>query len=109
MLGFYKKAMLFPLLICNKAGMIVSQTFQTLYYYTKLQMQTKTKVLKFGLATILGAGLAGAIYAQISIPTNIDNSVITVKKINITEDNNADSSKVVIDANASDENFLKVQ
>ena len=72
-------------------------------------MQTKTKVLKFGLATILGAGLAGAIYAQISIPTNIDNSVITVKKINITEDNNADSSKVVIDANASDENFLKVQ
>jgi hypothetical protein len=47
----------------------------------------KTKFLKFTIAVILGAILAGMLYAQqLEIQSNISNSEITIKKINITED-----------------------
>ena len=49
-------------------------------------MNNKTKFLKFAIAVILGAGLAGALYAELQIESSIDNSVMTIKQINLTVD-----------------------
>ncbi|HCY20834.1 TPA: hypothetical protein DIC40_03115 [Patescibacteria group bacterium] len=73
-------------------------------------MNNKTKFLKFGIAVLLGAGVVGGLlYAQLNIPTDIDNAVMTIKQINITSDGQATTPKIVIDGSASDGNFLKVE
>jgi len=72
-------------------------------------MTNKTKFLKFGIAVILGTGAAGILYAQLNIPTNIDNAVMTIRQINITEEGKDTTPKVIIDGNPGNDNFLKVE
>jgi hypothetical protein len=49
-------------------------------------MTNKPKFLKLGIAVLLGAGITGILYAQLSIPTNINNAIQTIKEIRVTSD-----------------------
>jgi hypothetical protein len=60
-------------------------------------MNTKTKFLKFTIAVILGAGLAGMLYAQLEIESTIDNSVMTIKQINLTADGKDGAAIITLD------------
>lgn len=71
-------------------------------------MTNKTKFLKLGIAVLLGAGVVGGLlYAQLSIPTDIDNSVMTIKKINLTV--NGQDGNAVITLDGSSPTPLRVE
>jgi len=53
------------------------------------------------IALILGGVGAGVLYAQIDIPTNLDNAVQTIKKLIISPDGiGSSNAAVVIDASS---------
>lgn len=65
-------------------------------------MTNKTKFLKLGIAVLLGAGVVGGLlYAQLSIPTNIDNSEMTIKKINLTVDGQDGVAVITLDGSST--------
>ncbi|MDD3263022.1 MAG: tail fiber domain-containing protein [Candidatus Absconditabacteria bacterium] len=64
-------------------------------------MNNKTKFLKFAIAVILGAGLAGALYAQLQIESSIDNSVMTIKQINLTADGKDGPAIITLDGSSA--------
>jgi hypothetical protein len=49
-------------------------------------MKNKTKFLKLSIAVFLGAGSIGILFAQLQIPTDLDNAVQTIGKIILTPD-----------------------
>jgi len=82
-------------------------TYQNIQYqinaftFLYLPMNTKTKFLKFTIAVILGAGLAGMLYAQLEIQSTIDNSVMTIKQINLTADGKDGAAIITLDWSSS--------
>ncbi len=65
-------------------------------------MTNKTKFLKLGIAVLLGAGVVGGLlYAQLSIPTDINNSVMTIKKINLTVDGQDGAAVITLDGSST--------
>jgi len=61
-----------------------------------MKNHNKTQFLK--QLTLLLAGLfsAGVLYAQLDIPTNIDNAKQTIQTIVVTDNGRADGNKVMI-------------
>jgi hypothetical protein len=71
-------------------------------------MTNKTKFLKLGIAVLLGAWVVGGLlYAELRIPTDIDNSVMTIKKINLTV--NGQDGNAVITLDGSSPTPLRVE
>ena len=53
------------------------------------------------VAVILGTSLAGLMYAQLSIPTNIENAEMTIKKINLTANGQDGTAIVTLDGSSA--------
>lgn len=64
--------------------------------------QTKTNIGKVAISVIVGGLLAGTMYAQLDIPTNIKNAIQTIQEIRVTSDGtNAGNTLIRLNGNGA--------
>jgi hypothetical protein len=73
-----------------------------------MKNQNRTQLFKQFALLIVGALSVGLIYAQLSIPTNINNAVQTIKEIRLTTDGTNSGQPVILLNGSGASNALQV-